>query len=88
MTPANQGHVPFGPEVSWPAGYSDPEYASGDYRYPATRAEQLPALGQGAHPYAAFGGQATAMTVTPTPATRARPRRTRGSRAPGRFADS
>jgi len=56
MTPANQGHVPFGPEVSWPAGYSEREYPSGDYGYPATRAEQLPAAGHGAHPYAAFGG--------------------------------
>jgi hypothetical protein len=56
MTPANQGHVPFGPEVSWPAGYSEPEYPNGDYRYPATRAEQLPAADHGAHPYAAFGG--------------------------------
>jgi hypothetical protein len=56
MTPANQGHVPFGPEVSWPTGYSEMEYANGDYRYPTTRAEQLPEIGQGAHPYAAFGG--------------------------------
>jgi hypothetical protein len=55
-TSANQGHVPFGPEVSWPGGYSEQEYPSGGYRYPATRAEQLPAVGQGAHPYAAFGG--------------------------------
>jgi hypothetical protein len=56
MTPANQGHAPFGPEVSWPSGYSEVEYPDGGYRYPATRAEQLPAAGQGAHPYAAFGG--------------------------------
>jgi hypothetical protein len=55
-TPANQGNVPFGPEVSWPAGYSDQEYPNGDHRYPATRAEQLPAIDHGAHPYAAFGG--------------------------------
>jgi hypothetical protein len=57
MTPANQGHVPFGPEVSWPNAYSESEYSNGGYRYPATRAEQLPEAGQGgAHPYAAFGG--------------------------------
>jgi hypothetical protein len=56
MTPANQGHVPFGPEVSWPSGFSALDDQSGASRYPATRAEQLPALGQGAHPYAAFGG--------------------------------
>ncbi|MGH3296658.1 MAG: hypothetical protein ACRDP7_33180, partial [Trebonia sp.] len=55
MTPANQGHEPFGPEVSWPTGFSE-EHPSGGYRYPATRAEQLPAAAQGAHPYAAFGG--------------------------------
>ena len=50
--PASQGHAPFGPEISWPNGYSDLEYTSGDYRYPATRAEQAPA--PGGHPYAAF----------------------------------
>ena len=55
-TPANQGHVPFGPDVSWPPGYSETEYPSGGYRYPATRAEQLPETGHGAHPYAAFHG--------------------------------
>jgi hypothetical protein len=54
-TSANQGHAPFSPEVSWPTGYSEMEHPSGGYRYPATRAEQLPAA-QGAHPYAAFGG--------------------------------
>jgi hypothetical protein len=48
--------VPFGPEVSWPSGFSALEYPSGNSRYPATRAEPLPALGQGAHPYAAFNG--------------------------------
>ena len=56
MTPASQGHVPFGPEVSWPGAYPDQERANGDFRYPATRAEQLPAAAQGAHPYAAFDG--------------------------------
>jgi len=55
-TPVDQGHVPFGPEVSWPNGFSALEHPSGGYRYPATRAEQLPAGGQGAHPYAAFDG--------------------------------
>ncbi len=56
MMPANQGHAPFGPEVSWPSGFSALEYPSGNSRYPVTRAEPLPALGQGAHPYAAFDG--------------------------------
>jgi hypothetical protein len=56
MTPADQGHVPFGPEVSWPTGFPEQEHPSGGYRYPATRAEQLPEAAQGAHPYAAFGG--------------------------------
>ena len=54
MSSANQGHAPFGPEVSWPTEYSDTEYANGGYRYP-TRGEQLPAIGQAAHPYTAFG---------------------------------
>jgi hypothetical protein len=48
--------VPFGPEVSWPNGFSALERPDGGYRYPATRAEQLPAAAQGAHPYAAFDG--------------------------------
>ena len=56
MTPANQGHAPFGPEVSWPTGSSELEHPSGGHRYPATRAEQLPAAAHGAHPYAAFDG--------------------------------
>ena len=47
MPPANQGHVPFGPEVSWPNAYSRSEYADGGHGYPATRGEQLPAVGQG-----------------------------------------
>ncbi len=57
IAPANQGHAPFGPEVSWPNGFSAMEHPSGGYRYPKTRAEQLPAaVAQGAHPYAAFSG--------------------------------
>jgi hypothetical protein len=56
MTPANRGQAPFDPEVSWPNGYSQPEHPSGGYGYPATRAEQRPAVNPGAHPYAAFGG--------------------------------
>jgi len=55
MPPANQGHAPFGPEISWPGGYSNLEYANGDYRYSAPQAAR-PAAGQGAHPYAAFNG--------------------------------
>ena len=54
--PANQGHVPFGPEISWPGGYSSLEYANGDYRYSAPQAVAQPAAGHGAHPYAAFNG--------------------------------
>ena len=56
MPPANQGHVPFGPEISWPGAYSNLEYANGDYRYSAPQAAAPPAAGQGAHPYAAFDG--------------------------------
>jgi hypothetical protein len=57
ISPASQGHVPFGPEVSWPTGFAALEQPSGGYGYPATRGEQLPAAAQqGSHPYAAFGG--------------------------------
>jgi hypothetical protein len=56
MPPANQGHVPFGPEISWPNGYSNLEYPNGDYRYAASQQAQLPAAGHGAHPYGAFNG--------------------------------
>jgi hypothetical protein len=58
MPPANQGSVPFGPEVSWPGGYSNLEYPGGDYRYATPQAAQPPAAAQGAHPYAAFTGSA------------------------------
>jgi len=53
MQPADQRHAPFGPDVSWPNGYSDVEYRNGDYRY-EPRAAQPPADGPGQHPYAAF----------------------------------
>jgi hypothetical protein len=44
--------VPYGPEVSWPGGYPNPEYRGGDYR-PARPA--LPASqNHGEHPYAAY----------------------------------
>jgi len=47
--------APFGPEVSWPTGYSDLEYRDGDYRYGGQQqAAQPPAGAQGEHPYAAF----------------------------------
>ncbi len=49
--PADQRHAPFGPDISWPTGYSDLEYRDGDYRYPAP---QAPAQGHGEHPYAAL----------------------------------
>src|SRR5215471_15533614 len=48
--PADQRQAPFGPEISWPTGYSNLEYRDGSYRYPAAR----PADSQGEHPYAAF----------------------------------
>src|SRR5580658_7104073 len=34
MLPADRRSAPVGPEVSWPAGYSDQEYRDGDYRDP------------------------------------------------------
>lgn len=42
------------PHSEDPAGYSDPEYRSGGYRYTSP---QSPAGAQGAHPYAAFGAE-------------------------------
>ncbi|MFY9668966.1 MAG: hypothetical protein WAK44_13560, partial [Trebonia sp.] len=53
--PADPRRGPFGPDISWPTGYSDLEYREGDYRYsapaPQARAAQPPAA-QGQHPYA------------------------------------
>ena len=79
MLPEDQRRGPFGPDVSWPTGYSDLEYREGDYRYSApadrARAAQPPAA-QGQHPYAASRRPATATTATATPVTRAPRRRT------------
>ena len=53
--PADRRRGPFGPDISWPTGYSDLEYHEGDYRYSGpgaqARAAQPPAA-QGQHPYA------------------------------------
>jgi hypothetical protein len=54
MLPADQRSAPVGPEVSWPARYSDREYGDGDYRYAAPQAEELPSASHGGHPYGAF----------------------------------
>jgi hypothetical protein len=61
MPPASQGNVPFGPEGSWPAGYSDAagfpdaQYrTSGGYGYEASHSASPSAPSQGAHPYAGF----------------------------------
>jgi hypothetical protein len=54
MLPADRRSAPVGPEVSWPAGYSDQEYRDGDYRYAAPQAEELPPASHGGHPYGAF----------------------------------
>jgi len=54
MLPPDQRHAPFGPDVSWPTGYSDVEYRDGDHRYSASQAAQQPADASGQHPYAAF----------------------------------
>jgi hypothetical protein len=50
--PADRRQASFGPEISWPTGYSDLEYRDGDYRYAAPQA--APAADHGQHPYAAF----------------------------------
>jgi hypothetical protein len=54
MLPADRRSAPFGPEVSWPAGYSNLEYRDGDYRYAAPQAEQQSPASHGGHPYASF----------------------------------
>ncbi len=54
MNPPSQGHVPFGPEVSWPTGYTGTEHPRGGYPATAPGPAQLAAGNQGAHPYAAF----------------------------------
>ena len=54
MLPAERRQAPFGPEVSWPTGYSDLEYPVGDYRYAAPQAAPQPPADHGQHPYAAF----------------------------------
>src|SRR5215469_10157854 len=65
--PLGQRQSPFGPEISWPGGYSGMEYRDGDYRYPVQpdaqhyqpQAAYPPALpasqAHGEHPYAAYG---------------------------------
>jgi hypothetical protein len=54
MLPADRRSAPIGPEVSWPAGYSEQGYRDSDYRYEAPQAEQLPPASHGGHPYGAF----------------------------------
>src|ERR1700722_12293183 len=54
MLPADRRSAPIGPEVSWPAGYSDLEHRHGHYRYAAPQAEHLPPASHGVHPYGAF----------------------------------
>jgi hypothetical protein len=54
VSPADQGHAPFGPDVSWPTGYSGMDYGNGGYRSGGPASGELPAASQGAHPYAAF----------------------------------
>jgi hypothetical protein len=49
MNPANQGHMPFGPDASWQDGYH-----GGGYPAAAPGPAQLDAGNHGAHPYAAF----------------------------------
>jgi hypothetical protein len=53
--PADRRRGPFGPDVSWPTGYSDLEYREGDYSYSASPAQAPAAQPPGAHgqhPYA------------------------------------
>jgi hypothetical protein len=54
MLPADRRQASFGPEISWPTGYSDLEYRDGDYRYAAPPAATPAPADHGQHPYAAF----------------------------------
>ena len=69
--PADQRQAPFGPDISWPTGYSDMEYRDGDYRYQAPYAPQPTARG-GDHPYAGFSdpgyGDGNGYAAAPSPA--------------------
>jgi hypothetical protein len=61
--PEERRSAPFGPDISWPTGYSDLEYRDGDYRYQSPSGGQpygaqpsaAPSMSMGEHPYAAFG---------------------------------
>jgi len=61
--PEERRNASFGPEISWPTGYSDLEYRDGDYRYQSPSGRQpygaqppaAPSVSKGEHPYAAFG---------------------------------
>lgn len=61
--PEERRSAPFGPDISWPTGYSNLEYRDGDYRYQAPPGGQpygaqppaAPSVGRGEHPYATFG---------------------------------
>ena len=56
MLPADRRQASFGPEVSWPTGYSDLEYRDGDHRYAAPQAAPQPPADHGQHPYTSFTG--------------------------------
>jgi hypothetical protein len=67
--PSDQRQAPFGPDTSWPTGYSDLEYRDGDYRYPAQQAQ--PPASHGEDPYAAYpapGHRTDARGYGPPPA--------------------
>jgi hypothetical protein len=63
MLSEERRNASFGPDISWPTGYSDLEYRDGDYRYQppsggqpyAAQPPAAPPAHQGEHPYAAFG---------------------------------
>jgi hypothetical protein len=60
--PEERRGAPFGPDISWPTGYSDLEYRDGDYRYQPPPSGQpygaqppaAPTANKGEHPYAAM----------------------------------
>ena len=88
MLPADRRSAPIGPEVSWPAGYSDQEYRDGDYRYQAPQAEQLPPASHGGHPYAAFTSAGYGDDGYRDPGYQGPAAQDAGIAGPGRYAGS
>ena len=88
MLPADRRSAPVGPEVSWPAGYSDRSTGTAITATRHRRRSSCRPRATAGTPTPPSRRPDTATTATGTRVTRARPRRTPASRAPGRSAGS